>query len=278
MEFDDLTYRKCNGLAEITLNRPDSLNPISANPGGTRDQLVAALTDAEDDPTVGAVLVSGAGRAFSAGGDLAGNARRETAVDHLRFREKADEFYRRVRTSSLPTIAAVHGYCLGAGLVLATSCDLVIAAGSARLGVPEGRIGMPGGSHLVGLVGRQWAKFLMLTGELIDGQRAYEIGLVTVALADEELLPRARDLGRRLARMPRDAQLLNKRSIDAVADAAGDDVGRVAGHAHDVVTLEMSNSATAPDGRTFRQIRDAEGVAGLKAARREQYERPWLEA
>ncbi|HVV08386.1 enoyl-CoA hydratase/isomerase family protein [Amycolatopsis sp.] len=276
MNFTDIAYHKGDGVAEIRLNRPDSRNPISANPGGTRDQIVAALIDAEGDSSVGAVLVSGAGSCFSAGGDLAGNARRETAVEHFRFREDADEFYRRIRISPLPLVAAVHGYCLGAGLILAASCDLVLAAGSARLGMPEGRIGMPGASHLVELVGRQWAKFLMLTGELIDGRRACEIGLATVTVADDDLGARSADLAARLARMPRDAVMLNKRAIDAVADAAGTAAGRLAGHAHDVVTLEMSNRATAPDGRSFREIRDAEGVAGLKAARSAQYEQPWL--
>ena len=90
MELDEISYEKAGGVGAITLNRPDKLNPISARTGGTRDQILWALVDAEDDPDVGCVLISGAGKAFSAGGDLTGNARRETAAEELAFLERAD--------------------------------------------------------------------------------------------------------------------------------------------------------------------------------------------
>jgi hypothetical protein len=76
--------------------------------------------------------------------------------------------------------------------------------------------------------------------------------------------------------MPSDALLLNRRAIDAVADASGDAAGRVAARAHDAVTLSMADTATAPDGRSFRAILDAEGLAGMKVARTAQYEEQWL--
>jgi enoyl-CoA hydratase/carnithine racemase len=142
--------------------------------------------------------------------------------------------------------------------------------------VPEGRIGLIGASPLVSIVGRQWAKFLVLTGELIDATRAREIGLVLTVEPDGELVERVRDLSRRLARLPREALLLNKRSVDAIADASGDAAGRTAGEARDVITLSNSDRATAPDGRTFRAIIDREGTAGMKAARDAQYTDPWL--
>ena len=193
-----------------------------------------------------------------------------------RFLEQADGFHRRVRETALPVVAAVHGFCLGAALQLVASCDVVIAAEHARFGVPEGRIGLVGGAPLVGVVGRQWAKFLTLTGEVIDADQARQIGLVLTVEPDDELLDRARDLAARLARLPREAVLLNKRTIDAVAEASGDAPGRVAGLAHDAVTLANSGHATAPDGRTFREIVDAEGVDGMKRARAAQYDSPWL--
>ena len=86
--------------------------------------------------------------------------------------EEADAFHRRVREVPLPVVAAVHGVCLGAALQLVSCCDFVVAAESARFGVPEGRIGLVGGAPLVPVVGRQWAKFLILTGELIDANQA----------------------------------------------------------------------------------------------------------
>jgi enoyl-CoA hydratase/carnithine racemase len=259
------------------LDRPETRNALSARPGGTRDQIACALGLAEDDPDVGCVVLRGAGPAFSGGGDLTGNIPREQAVDDERFLAAADAFHRRVRASTVPVIAAVHGYCLGAGLVLASSCDLVLAGEGCRFGFPEGRLGMVGVSPLVTVIGRQWAKMLMITGELISAPTAQRIGLVLAVEPDDVLLERAVDLARRVARMPADAVLLNRRCIDAVADASGDEAGRIASHGADTITASMARHATAPDGRTFRSIIAEEGMAGLKAARQEQYTDPWLE-
>jgi enoyl-CoA hydratase/carnithine racemase len=276
MELDEITYEKDDGVGEITLNRPDQLNPISAREGGTRDQILWAIADAERDPHVGSLLLKGAGKAFSAGGDLTGNARRETTAEQNGFLERSERFHDRVRAATLPIVAAVHGYCLGAALQLIATCDFVIAAEGARFGVPEGRIGLVGASPLVPVVGRQWAKFLILTGELIGAERAREIGLVLTVEPDDELVDRARDLCRRLARLPATAILLNKRAVDAIADTSGEAAGRLMGAARDVITLSESPRATAPDGRTFRDIISEEGMEGLKAARASQYDAGWL--
>jgi enoyl-CoA hydratase/carnithine racemase len=275
MQLDEIRYEKTEGVAEIVLDRPDRMNPISARDGGTRDQILWALAEAEADDDVGCVLLRGEGRAFSAGGDITGNERRETEAEHAAFLAKASAFHDRVRDAAVPTVAAVHGHCLGAALDLVACCDLVVAATSARFGLPEGRMGLVGVTPLVPLVGRQWAKFLMLTGEPIDATTAERIGLCIGVEADEDLLDRARDLCGRIARMPREAAVLTTRTVNAVADAAGDAAGRAAGNEHDLVTLLASARATAPDGRTFREVIDAEGVSGLKAARAAQWQEPW---
>ena len=276
MDLDEIAYDKADGVAEIVLNRPAQRNPISARTGGTRDQILWALADAEDDPNIGCALLRGEGSAFSSGGDLAGNVPRETAFEQQEFVERSDAFHARVRDARIPVVAAVHGYCLGAALQLAASCDLVVASEGARFGVPEGRIGLVGAGPIVPIIGRQWAKFLILTGELIDAARAREIGLVFAVERDDEFLERTRDLARRLSRLPREASLLNKRNVDAVADAAGDAAGRIADAARSVITLSDSARATAPDGRTFCEIIDTEGVDGMKRARAAQYDTPWL--
>jgi enoyl-CoA hydratase/carnithine racemase len=276
VELDEIRYEKTDGVAEVTLDRPDQLNPISARAGGTRDQILWALTDAEDDPAVGCVLLRGAGKAFSAGGDLTGNVRRDSAFEESEFLDRSERFHDRVRAAGVPVVAAVHGYCLGAALQLVATCDLVIAADSGRFGVPEGRIGLVGASPLVPVVGRQWAKFLILTGEMIDARQAREIGLVLTVEPDDELVERARELCRRIARLPREAALLNKRTVDTIADASGDAAGRLAGAVGDIVTLSNSPRASAPDGRTFREILDTDGLDGMKKARAAQYETPWL--
>lgn len=276
MELDEISYEKVGAVAVVTLDRPGKLNAISARQGGTRDQLLWALADAETDPAVGCLLLRGAGKGFSSGGDLTGNARRETAAEHQAFLEEAETFHRRVREARVPTVAAVHGVCLGAALALVTCCDLVIAGESARFGLPEGRLGLVGAAPLVPIVGRQWAKFLIFTGEELDAATARALGLVLTVEPDDELFDRALDLAARLARMPREALLSNKRAVDAVADAAGDAAGRVAAVLADAVTLANSSRATAPDGRVFRDIVAAEGIEGLKAARAGQYAAPWL--
>ena len=278
MELTDISYSvEADGaVAVIALNRPEVLNAISARAGGTRDQILAALSTAEHDPDVRCVVLRGEGRAFCGGGDLTGNARRERSVDDVRFVEQANDFHQRIGASPLPTIAAVHGHCLGAGLLLAASCDLVIAAQNARLGFPEGRLGLVGASVLVPVIGRQWAKFLMFTGESVTATQARDLGLVLTVEPDDELLPRVLDLAGRLARMPHEGLELNRRAINAVADAAGDAEARAAAVAHDALTLSMAAHATAPDGRSFRTILDTEGMEGMKRARAAQYESNWL--
>lgn len=276
MQLDEISYDPVGQVAEIVLDRPSQLNPIAARPGGTRDQILWALEQAETDPDIGCVLIRGAGRSFSSGGDLAGNTPRETPFEQNEFLERSDRFHDRLRQANVPLVAAVHGYCLGAALQLIAVCDFVLAAPSARFGVPEGRLGLVGAAPLVPAVGRQWAKFLVMTGELIDAEQACRIGLVLSIEPEEELVDRARDLCARLARLPRQSVLLNKRMVDAVADASGDAAGRIAASARDAITLSQGDQATAPDGRTFASIRQTEGVDGLKKAREAQYTGPWL--
>jgi enoyl-CoA hydratase/carnithine racemase len=276
VELDEISYEKADGVASITLNRPAKLNAISARAGGTRDQISWALSDAEGDPDVGCVLLRGAGKGFSSGGDLSGNARRETALEQRDFMESAEAFHRRVREARLPVIAGVHGICLGAALSLVASCDFVVASASARFGLPEGRLGLVGATALVPIVGRQWAKFLMFSGEDITAAQARDIGLVLTVEPDDELEERVLELAQRLARLPKEGLLLNKRAIDAVADSGGDAAGRVAGVAADATTLANSGRATAPDGRTFTEIIAAEGMDGIKSARAAQYATAWL--
>jgi enoyl-CoA hydratase/carnithine racemase len=276
MQLDEITYQVDGNVAIVALDRPEVLNAISGREGGTRDQILHAVGTAESDPTVGCVVLRGNGRAFCGGGDLTGNARRETLEEHRAFLERANGFHEHLVSSRLPIIAAVHGHCLGAGLMLAAACDLVVAGRSAMFGFPEGRLGLIGASVLAPRIGRQWAKFLTLTGESISADRASEIGLVLAVEPDEELQDRVVDLARRIARMPSEAVLLNRQSIDAVADAAGDAAARAAALDRDAATLDAADRATAPDGRTFRSILDAEGIDGLKRARAAQYDTNWL--
>jgi enoyl-CoA hydratase/carnithine racemase len=273
VRLDHLQLRTSDGVAEIRLSRPRVRNVLSAD---TRAQILDALTLAEDDPDVGAVLLTGAGMTFCAGGDLTGARPRVNALQDQDFLRDADAFHERIRNADLPVVAAVRGNCLGAGVLLAASCDLVVAAEGAQFGLPEGRLGLVGASYLVPVIGRQWAKFMIMTGESLSATRARDIGLVLEVVPDGELELRAGDLARRLARMPRESLLLNKRAVDTVADVSGDASGRAAGLTQDAVTLSLAGQATAPDGRTFRSILAKDGVRGLTPARNQQWVDPWL--
>jgi enoyl-CoA hydratase/carnithine racemase len=277
MERDEITYEvDPSGVVVVTLDRPKILNAISARPGGTRDQIIDAIEEAEADSVVGCVVLRGEGRAFCGGGDLTGNAKRETLAEQQAFVASANEFHERLMSSAVPTIAAVHGYCLGAGVLLAASCDFVLASESATFGFPEGRIGLVGATALTTRIGRQWTKFLTLSGESVTAEQARDLGLVLTVESDESLHDRAIDLAGRIARMPRQSVMLNRRAIDNAADAAGDAAARAIAVTNDAETLDAASLATAPDGRTFRSIIEAEGIEGLKQARKAQYDSPWL--
>jgi enoyl-CoA hydratase/carnithine racemase len=276
VDWEHVLYRVHAGVAHIVLNRPEKLNAMGVGPGSNRAELVAAMELADTDPGVGAILVSAAGRAFCAGGDLVGVVPAVTALEHQRFIEQIAVANARVRNVHKPTVAAVHGMCLGSGMGLMAQFDLVIAGADARFGLIEGRIGHPGSTELVPLIGAAWAKYLMLTGEIIDATRAQQIGLVLQVEPVESLVARCVDLAERLARLPREAAELNKASINAMNDAMGRGVGTAIGRAFDVATRTMSIDSRAPDGRRFDEILQQEGMQAMKAARDQQYGSPWL--
>jgi enoyl-CoA hydratase/carnithine racemase len=165
---------------------------------------------------------------------------------------------------------------LGAALGLIAQCDIVVAGDDARFGLIEGRIGHPGSAELVPLIGAAWTKYLIMTGELIDANRAERIGLVLAVEPADQLEARAIDLAERLASMPREAILLNKACVNAVSDAMGQAAGRISALAHETLTRSMTYAARAPDGRRFEDILREEGLAGMKRARDAQYSDPWL--
>lgn len=276
--FKHLQLRTHAGVAHVVLDRPDKRNALGLGPGSSRAEIVAALQAADSDPDVGVILLRANGPAFCAGGDLSSAAAttERTALEEFYFIEETSGFLAAVRAIHKPIICAVQGLCLGAALGLIVQCDIVIAGDDARFGLVEGRIGHPGASELVPVIGAAWAKYLILSGELIDATRAQAIGLVLTVEAAADLQARATDLAERMARLPRDALVLNKACINQVAEASGRASGRVAGRAHDSLTKAMSAHAVAPDGRRFSDILRDEGVTGMKQARDTQFQGGWL--
>ncbi len=190
-----LTYHAAHeGPAEtaalITLNRPEQLNPIDM---AMLVDLEAAIGAAETHPGVRAILVTGAGRAFSAGGDLKGYI--ELQKDEAAFTHFVVELHRvfgRLRSGPLPSIALVNGVTVAGGLELLLNCDMAIAAASARIGDGHLNFGQMGGGGVLTLlhraVGRAKAVELMLTGRLLPAEEACAWGLVSRVVPDDQLL------------------------------------------------------------------------------------------
>ncbi len=214
-----LLVERANRVATLTLNRPNVLNAFNEQ---LISELTAALRDAERDTEVGALIITGAGRAFCAGQDL--QARREIfergEVPHLGagLRERYKPMIMRIRTMEKPIIAALNGVAAGAGCGLALACDIRIAAQGASLSLAFARVGLAcdtGTSFfLPRLVGLGRAMELAFTGDTVTAQEAERIGLVNHVYPAEELMARAGELAERLASGATRAIGLIKREIN----------------------------------------------------------------
>jgi enoyl-CoA hydratase len=197
--FETIIYEKKDGLAYITLNRPEFLNRYNIQ---MRDELYQVLTAVRDDPDVMVVILKGAGeRAFSVGADLTefGTAPSPTVARRVRWERDVWGLFSSLRQ---PMIAAVHGYCFGSGVEMALFCDVRIAAEDAVFGLPEVSLGMipaAGATQTLSrVIGRGKALAMLLTSERIDAQEAHRVGLVNMVVPREELYPAAEALARKI--------------------------------------------------------------------------------
>jgi enoyl-CoA hydratase len=190
-----------DAVALLTLDRPDQLNALSSR---MLSALRARIAEVAADTAVRAVVLTGAGRAFAAGADIA-EMQRMTALEAEAFSRLGHETFGALEALAPPVIAAVNGFALGGGLELALACDWIYAARRARLGQPEVNLGLlpgfGGTSRLPRRVGPGWARELVLTGEPIGTDVAERIGLVNRVFEDEAaLLEGALAAGRTLAK------------------------------------------------------------------------------
>ena len=217
----DLLESVKNGVATLTLNRPDRLNAMS---GEMLDAMLEALSRLADDTSVGVVIVTGAGRGFCAGGDVKAMAEgREFGGDTLE--EKAQELRAKMEVSRWlhempkPTIAMVRGAAAGAGLSLALACDLRIASDTTRFATAFARVGYSGdfgGSwFLTQLVGTARARELYYTADILDAPQALALGVVNRVVPDARLEEETQALAGKLARGPRVALRYMKRNMNA---------------------------------------------------------------
>jgi enoyl-CoA hydratase len=201
-----LHVQRRDAVAVLTLDDPDRRNALSP---GMVDEIVDTLRQLNDDPSVGAIVVTGAGSAFCSGADL-GNLVALTGAhggDPSEVRNIYDGFLA-FRDSPLPTVAAVNGPAVGAGFNLALACDLRIVSPAARFDTRFATIGLhPGGGHvwmLERLAGPQTAAAMALFGERVDGERAAQLGLAWQCVPQDALLDTAVAFAARAAAIPRD--------------------------------------------------------------------------
>ncbi len=192
MDFKTLLYEKDAGIAIVTLNRPKTMNALN-------DELINELSIVMDeisaDNQVQAVIITGGERAFAAGGDIpfmlnADSLQAEKFVEAIRVA------FDKIEHLDKPVIAAISGLALGGGSELALACDIRMAAEGTLFGQPEINLGIiPGAGgtqRLTRTVGPGWAKYLVMTGSLIDTEAAFKIGLVTAVIPKDQLMNEAK--------------------------------------------------------------------------------------
>ena len=228
MDYKNILFTVEEGVAMVTFNRPKALNAMNSE---TMGELADAVQTCRADDAIKALILTGAGdRAFVAGADIAQmqNFRPQEVVS---FMELGHETLRQIETMPKPVIAAVNGFALGGGTEISLACDIRFASEKAIFGQPEILIGIipgwGGTQRLARIIGAGRAKELILSGEQIKADRAYEIGLVNRVFAPEALIPETQKFARKLAGMPGFAIKMAKHSINLGYDLALDNACRL---------------------------------------------------
>lgn len=197
-DYKAIEVNKADGVLTITLNRPDVLNALDLV---MREELADTLYAIRDDPDIKVLVLTGAGRAFCAGGDIKSMGGYTVVTGRARIK-RAHRWLLELVNLEKPTIAAVNGVTAGIGCNLALACDIVYASDQARFSQAFVKIGLvPDGGGMYFLpraVGLQRAKELVFTGDFIEAQEAERMGLVARIVPHGELMPRALDLARRI--------------------------------------------------------------------------------
>lgn len=211
--------RRERDVSILTLRRPEKLNAIST----AVERALEVALDHDAVRSSRALVLTGEGRAFSAGADVTEFHGRDVDAILAYYRDTG-AVYERFARLPIPTFAAIHGYCLGGALELALAADFRIADNTAVFGLPEVSLGIlpsSGGTHrLVRLLGSARAKELALLRERLDAGEALRVGLVTEVVAEGGAVDRALELATRLAEMPGLAVSLTKEAIDAMGESS----------------------------------------------------------
>jgi len=208
MNYETILYEKQEGVAIVTLNRPEKRNAMNST---MMRELIEVVGEIERDNDVRVMLVTGGPDVFCSGADL-------SEVQKIGLPEGPFPMDK-IRSMSKPTIAAISGICVAGGTELALVCDILLASETARIGDGHIKMGLLGGggstTRIPRLVGRSRAMELILTGDLIDGKEAYQIGLVNHVYPKEKLRDEAMALAEKIAANPPMALKLTRKAVDA---------------------------------------------------------------
>lgn len=260
MNYETITYETEGPIAWVTLNRPEKLNAINQ---AMAAELMSATDRAQIDDDVKVIVLKGEGRAFSAGLDLEPRITQDLSDEQDVAQIKSDlkkifDLTMRFWDSPKPTVAAVHTYCIGAGMELALACDITVAAHDCRFGSPEVLYGSGAIALLLPYIcGPKRAKEILLTGtDRITTEQAMDWGLVNRSVSEKNLVKRARDCALEIARNDRMAVQVTKQAINASMEISA--MRDALKHALD---LEMAIETTeSPASREFYGILKTKGI------------------
>jgi enoyl-CoA hydratase len=258
MHYEYLLYEEIGRVARLTLNRPEKLNALSV---ALHTEILQAAKQAEADPAIHAVIIRGAGRAFCAGYDITPTAERVTQQAARTIRSdisRMEETVGRWHTLwnlRIPTIAQVHGYCVAGGTDLALHCDMIVVAEDARIGFPAVRaMGAPPTHMWLYSVGPQWAKRMLLTGDLMSGKTAREVGWAIEAVPATELDATTLHLATRMSHIGKDLLTANKQIVNKGLELMGRSLLQQIALEHDAI------AHLAPEALEFNRIAQEQGL------------------
>ena len=259
MKYENLLLEAKKGILYITINRESKLNALNK---ATLGELHFAITDSFNDPSVGGIILTGAGpKAFVAGADISEFSSFNTDEGRNLAREGQNKVFDVIHNSDKPVIAAINGFALGGGLELAMACHIRVASDNARLGLPEVTLGLipgyGGTQRLTQLVGRGKALEMILTADMVTADEAFQSGLVNHVVSPEELIGKAEEIMNKiLSRSPF--------AIGAAIRAVN--AGLIAGeNGFEAEISEFSNCFGTADFK--------EGVAAFKEKRKPEFKR-----
>jgi len=262
--YENIIYEKEPPIAYITLNRPEKLNSLSAD---LQLEVKDALEDAGwADDEIRVIVIKGAGRGFSAGFDISGEGGGDTVQRRSRFLKgqgfTATAWWDVFWNNPKPIIAQVHGFCIAGGCATATFCDLRICSEDALFGAPEIRIMGP---YLQGIwpwiLGMTKARELLYTGNLMDAQEAYRLGLVNEVVPRDELDEAVQRLAKSVAKVPAAVVEYNKKLVNMVYELMN--IRQVMERSSELEAACMASPASLPEVEEFERLRRDQG---LKAA------------